>query len=966
MPSFLEKEQLLPVQPVIAPADQILGAFNTRQSLFGIGASQVKSAASSYNQMQLSNPQNQQQLDGLLQQSNKDLKSASLRDLSVGDNQQQALSVFDPILKDQDIMGDHALTQSWGNARSQAESSRMTNGGKGYNSDAVRAINNQQAWFARSDKSSWRQFYNAKETYSPYYDQQAETEKLEKGFKTDVIQKEEQNGAYIVTTKNSSWYKDKWQQYFEANASPQLKAQVATKARADYYQNVLTMPKDKLVQTYTDQRNDILDKQIATYSGNIANIGVQLATTLRTKDNAELIGELTSQGTYLSTQLAKTQQRRSTPLEQAEALGDPNSIAIGANIAEGLGQYQYFDKIGTAFAHKELVQTLKPDLARLQIMHMNLQSQEFGITARETNRHNQATEGIQSYTAQSGRITATAAMLTAEKRKDADGEGGTTGNENGNFTNVPYGQDRGFLNSNQVNPKSDPVKDQEQGQTIMKHLIDNHEQTTAIFDGVTTEVFSQNLMGTIDKLIADPVRQNMTLADVPDPSKAIDGTGGNSARIAKFIYASGVLNLTNDPLDPTGGVGIGTSIRSEQDVYKLPLSKIKELTQKIWSDKPMFAAGLEAIKGNNATADSYAIASTLEINKQKLDNNRTELINQAIPKLKTNLGQYAPLFAEQLNKGQIPTLDDIKAAVATAPNAMLVAQGLNPWDAIKSLGIGALSIKQDKMTDEIQKTILGTLGNNRTAYNTKIETFEPDKLDPKKDANFRTNMQILFNGAESATKGNGGDKVTRIIDYARRFPELVKGVTVHSVDEAHDMPYFTVNFKTPTTAEEKADPHPTSDGIEISTTTAHPRFQSVPLDDRTTLLNNRALKFETKYKDGYKSNLSIYNKSGDQTNPDYDINPDFSYKYLDIDPKTGDIKGTAVRYKDDEVSSLLRSFPNRTISQVINDNPTYVHETLAKKVIMQRDAVNYAQQNKITNIKDLPQYLKDVLFKSPQ
>src|ERR1700754_2522504 len=113
MPSFLEKEQLLPTQPYIAPADQILGAFNTEQSLFGMGAAQVANTQRSFASTPLSNPQNQQQLDGLMKTANQQLKSLSMTNLSIGQNQTQALGVFDPILKDENIMGDSQLTQSW-------------------------------------------------------------------------------------------------------------------------------------------------------------------------------------------------------------------------------------------------------------------------------------------------------------------------------------------------------------------------------------------------------------------------------------------------------------------------------------------------------------------------------------------------------------------------------------------------------------------------------------------------------------------------------------------------------------------------------------------------------------------------------------------------------------------------------------------------------------------------------------
>lgn len=951
MPSFLEKEQLVPIAPSIAPADQILGAFGTKQSLFGIGAAQLKNAQQSYASTPLSNPQNQQQLDGLMKGANQQLKSLSMNDLSVGQNQDQAMSVFDPILKDQDIMGDSALTKSWNQGRAKAESDKISGGGKNYNSAALDAINYQQTLFSRSDKSSWKSFYNNKETYNPYYNVTDEMDKLSKNFHTDVIEKDSQNGAYITTTKDSSWYKDKWQQYVETNASPQLKAQIGQQARAEYYRDMLTMPKEAMVQKYTSLRNGLISKQMNVDAQNMMNIGTSLAMFHNSKDNGGLRAQLTAQAAYLSQSYDAKKQALNSPLEGADAIGDVNGLAVGTRLAEGLAQHQYFDRIGDAFAHKDEKMSIKPDYAYLGLKKIQEQSKEFGIRQFEVGRHNRATEQHATNMEAIDMMKAQAELVRANGGGKKKGSGVDDGDIDDPTNKANYGLQPG----NSVNPGSDTEQTQKEGKVILDHLGGVQNQYNDLYDGISKNVFSNNLMSTIDDALKDPTRQNFTLSDVADPTKASDGSGGNSNRLAKFLAAAGQL------VDKQGNM-----VSSPAAAYSLTISEVKDKLREIWSDPAMFKKGLEAIKGNDPSVNVYATAAELEKKKQRIDGEHSDIVNQAIPILRTNLGKYASLFEDDyFRKGKIPTRDDIRAKVNDIPFSAIqseVGSGDITWGDKFKHQIGLKSqddLYRDVVTDNITKNVLGTLGVNRTAYNSNWQDFWPDKGNPKTDNEFKNNLEILLQGAEGPTKGLGSD-VKNALQYAKNYPASVAYVRMNSADEAHDQPYMQMYFKEPTTAAEKAS-MPKS-GLEVPTTTANPRFNQAPLDDRTTLLNNKALKFSVQYEDGTKSNLSIYNTTGDKRNPQFDLNPDFSYQSLDIDKRTGDIKGIITVHKAEEVNNLTGGRPD-LLPQAINVDPSAVYNTLSNKLIKNRDAVNEYLKSKgaITNIQQLPDYVKGAL-----
>jgi len=952
MPSFLEREQLLPVAPSIAPADQVLGAFGTRQSLFGIGASQLKSAYNSYSTMPLTNQQNQMQLDGLLKEAGTNIKKASVSDLSVGDNQSAAMSAFDPIIKDPDIMADAALTKGWNAGRSRADADRISSGGKRFNSASLDAINYQQQLYAKSSKDSWRAFYNNRESYSPYYDTTDEMGKLQKMFKTDVIEKDQQNGAYITTTKDSSWYKDKWQQFVEANASPQLKAQISTQSRAEYYRDMLTMPKDAIIAKYTGLRNELLKKQMRVDAQNMMNIGASLAMFHDSKDNSPLRSQLLAQASYLNDQYSKKKQAFDSPLEGADALGDVNNLAIGSRIAEGLGQHSYFDKVGDAFAHKEEKISIKPDYAYLSLKKLQEQSREFGIRQSEIGRHNRALEQHASNMEQIDLIKAQAAIMRAK----GSGKKGIGDDEEDN--NPSNSTSTGLQNTNSVSPAGNSEKAQTQGQSILDHLGNTQKQYNDVYDNVSSAVFSPQLMNSISGLANDPSKAGLKLTDVPDPTTATDGTGGNRSRLLKFIVAAGALdqdaggqilgNLTGDKYDP------------ETAAKDLTVADARQLLRTIFSDPKMLQKGIAAIKGNDPSINSYAIAAEIEKRKQRIDGEHTDIISQAIPLVKTNLERYSSLFeSDFFSKGKIPTKDEVRKIMQTVPLSVLKDQTPNPGVFKSPQFKSQEDYYRDLATDNVMKTILGTLGNNRTAYNTQYQDYFPAKGNAQADNAFKNNLQTLIEGAQTQTKGLPSG-VLSTLDYARHHPSAVEYVRMNSVDEAHDTPWMQIYFKTPSSAAERA--LVPESGIGIPTTNANDKFRQVPLDDRTTLLNNKALKFQVTYNDGKKSNLSIYNSSGDKSNPMFDINPDFSYQTLDIDRRTGDIKGIVTVHKADEVNNLTQGRP-QLFSQAIGLDPTQVYNTLANKLIKNRDAVDeYMKANgRIKNINDLPEYIKTAL-----
>lgn len=232
MPSFLDRDQLQVVQPYMAPTDAIANTFQTKLNYWAAGAAQLKSAANHYLGLDLTNEANQQKLHGYMQDVNQSLKNLSYTDLSIGDNQAQAMNIFKPITSDQNIMGDHAITESYKNEYAVAEGYRNKDNGKEYSDDNMRILQIKQNEFRNDNPDNWRFHYATRARYSPYYDYEKEKRDLMENYVPDhtLIQTatnaKGQNLPYIVTEENKSRMANDIHKYLMANMSEKAKIQM--------------------------------------------------------------------------------------------------------------------------------------------------------------------------------------------------------------------------------------------------------------------------------------------------------------------------------------------------------------------------------------------------------------------------------------------------------------------------------------------------------------------------------------------------------------------------------------------------------------------------------------------------------------------------------------------------------------------------------------------------------------------
>lgn len=206
MPSFLEKEQLHAIQPFIADANSILGTFQTKVEYWRQGAAAVKGAYQKFLNLDLTHNDNQTRLDEFMKTAKTQLQQVSQTDLSVGDNQQMAMSIFEPIVKDREIMGDNAITKFFKEQYAIGESYKNKDGGKYYNSNNQNWMLKQLADFSTDDARNWQTHWNMRDGYTPYVDLSAKWTEFVKNYKPPLFSKaagtdEKGNLLPLITTE---------------------------------------------------------------------------------------------------------------------------------------------------------------------------------------------------------------------------------------------------------------------------------------------------------------------------------------------------------------------------------------------------------------------------------------------------------------------------------------------------------------------------------------------------------------------------------------------------------------------------------------------------------------------------------------------------------------------------------------------------------------------------------------------
>ncbi len=283
MPTYSQNLPLIPTEyvPIDYSHDAQFQLAEAQAAATNIA--KVKSRYEDLLGMDLTNDKSKDALSSFMKGAEEDLRKVSGMDMMVASNASDALNVLKP-LTDLDgqygyIVVDNVFTKKYKSNKSLAGAARIK--GENYNQAADDYLDIQRKRFENTDDvNQWKYILSDSVDYTPYYDTQKELMDLVSKFKPDSIEADQTGGGRIVTTKDSSVYASRLQDFLEANLSDKYKNQMNLESKVnygkqqllsydattksyngnkiyDYYNGILGEVKATKVNTYNQEKNSL-------------------------------------------------------------------------------------------------------------------------------------------------------------------------------------------------------------------------------------------------------------------------------------------------------------------------------------------------------------------------------------------------------------------------------------------------------------------------------------------------------------------------------------------------------------------------------------------------------------------------------------------------------------------------------------------------------------------------------------
>lgn len=326
-----------------------------RQSMYEQGFAELNSK---YNfiSKDVTHAKNKEQRDEFLRQAKENLKNLSAMDLSQQQNVDAAATVFEPFVKNTNVVGDQLYTEHVNQQRQIAEALRLKDGGKEFSQDNLNYVLMQQQEFANSSPDSWKSFYNSRRSYSPYYDYHKEYTEAMKNFKPSSYEFDKINGLYKITEKDASAKEADIRRYLDAVLSPKAKEQMRIEAVARFGSNT-----EGLASMYSASAQKELE--LNNININTAAKSLSLEKDPNKKAQTEAyINRLKDENEGISRNLQKIKE------------GDLSYIkANSENLASSFYYNQVVGKLSNGFSYDNITRKINGDSVGLALMKENRQ-----------------------------------------------------------------------------------------------------------------------------------------------------------------------------------------------------------------------------------------------------------------------------------------------------------------------------------------------------------------------------------------------------------------------------------------------------------------------------------------------------------------------------------------------------------------------------------------------------------------
>lgn len=260
-------------RPYELPVNDILKGLDAQNRFWDAGAARIKQVYENSLNLKLSLAPNQQIRDQFIQDSEKQLDKLSKMNVADPSVQRQGMNIFKPLLKDEGIIYDDAMTRHFDKVREDALRYREEDNGKGFNENNFRyAMDGYDEFVNSQDRMAGKKFYQKRKEYTPYYDPTSELTGILKNCGKDSFESQSpyyDKGSmtgYASYDKNASLSAQKVNGCLGTMLSEKGRRQLQIDGYVKYKNNP-----DALAAKYTDFANTSLNYMQKEYDKDVVS-----------------------------------------------------------------------------------------------------------------------------------------------------------------------------------------------------------------------------------------------------------------------------------------------------------------------------------------------------------------------------------------------------------------------------------------------------------------------------------------------------------------------------------------------------------------------------------------------------------------------------------------------------------------------------------------------------------------------
>lgn len=350
-------------RPYELPYNQIMQTVQAKTQYWLQGANQLKSAYQQAAGLDLSLDSNRSALGDFSKQANESINQAAKSDLSISDNVNGALKIFEPLYDgqsefSQNIMGDHAVTTKAKQIMQQFQEAKTKNNGKEYSPiNEQYALQSYQDFVKKGDPKGWKEAYQNIKGYTPYYDYHKEITDNIKNCHPSTVTQTGVNGMYITSETKSGLGAAQISGCVGSNLSPQAEEQMRMEGVVKYGHNYQALADDYMPVANNNRQY-------------LATQRAQLATQLATKG-------ITPEQTIAIRNQLKQFDGQISNVDDSISRYQKGDLSFFRNNYETLAGATYrgqkLSAIGNAFQYVDQSSTLKADPVQMMLSNQKAQ-----------------------------------------------------------------------------------------------------------------------------------------------------------------------------------------------------------------------------------------------------------------------------------------------------------------------------------------------------------------------------------------------------------------------------------------------------------------------------------------------------------------------------------------------------------------------------------------------------------------